>query len=312
MHSGIFYLYEYNDNRRLRNVGFLKLSSSRAACEIQLRAQGVPVSRGDTLDFCAFCMEESSVVTRTVAEIPCETHRISAHLTFPREMLSCFEAEEPPDGFLLRLPNGSLLAAVSPDVVPDFRNLREFSPVRPEPAEVSTAPGEDIGESSGASVEDTDESSAASEEEPAGSSAAPEKDADVPKEEPPETKVLPSQPEVTGTEYHEESTEAPARRGRDIRKIRRSDLSSLPKKCWYLANNSFLLHGYYNYGHLLLIEENGHFWLGVPGIYDSREARAAELFGFPQFNDSYNGQVTLSADECSSYGKFGYWFHYIY
>ena len=25
---------------------------------------------------------------------------------------------------------------------------------------------------------------------------------------------------------------------------------------------------YHNYGHLLLVEEKGHLWLGVPGIYD--------------------------------------------
>ena len=48
-------------------------------------------------------------------------------------------------------------------------------------------------------------------------------------------------------------------------KISRQDLSCLPRKEWRLANNSFLLHGYYNYHHLLSIEEDGKRWLGVPG-----------------------------------------------
>ncbi len=30
------------------------------------------------------------------------------------------------------------------------------------------------------------------------------------------------------------------------------DLQKLPRNCWILGNNSFLLHGYYQYGHLLL------------------------------------------------------------
>ncbi|CUP85367.1 Uncharacterised protein [Dorea longicatena] len=86
----------------------------------------------------------------------------------------------------------------------------------------------------------------------------------------------------------------------------------LPKKCWNLANNSFLLHGYHNYHHLLLIEENGHYRLGVPGVYDIREARAAEIFGFPEFINSYNDQLELSPDECNTQENFGYWCHYIY
>lgn len=49
-----------------------------------------------------------------------------------------------------------------------------------------------------------------------------------------------------------------------------------------------LLHGYHNYHHLLLLEEDEHQWLGVPGIYSPREAHAAELFGFPQFTREYH------------------------
>lgn len=95
------------------------------------------------------------------------------------------------------------------------------------------------------------------------------------------------------------------------RKIQRSDLSILPRRCWNLANNSFLMHGYHNYHHLLLVEEDGHFWLGVPGIYAPREARAAELFGFPQFTQTYTSQLELSDDEWEENEKFGYWCRFI-
>ena len=56
-----------------------------------------------------------------------------------------------------------------------------------------------------------------------------------------------------------------------IRKISRTDLSLLPRRFWHLANNSFLLHGYQNYNHLILVEEDDRNWLGVPGIYDLRK-----------------------------------------
>lgn len=97
----------------------------------------------------------------------------------------------------------------------------------------------------------------------------------------------------------------------NVKKIQRSELSMLPRRYWHLANNSFLLHGYHNYNHLILVEKDGHYWLGVPGIYDPREARAARLFGFPQFTDSYNASLQLSDDECAPEEKFGYWCCYL-
>ena len=95
--------------------------------------------------------------------------------------------------------------------------------------------------------------------------------------------------------------------GIQAKKIRRSDLTLLPRKFWPLANNSFLLHGYHNYNHLLLIEEAGHLWLGVPGVYDPREARAADLFGFPIFTREGAALIELSEEECSQSPDFGHW-----
>lgn len=106
---------------------------------------------------------------------------------------------------------------------------------------------------------------------------------------------------------NQDSSAKPTAPTQTVKKIQRSEMSILPRKYWHLANNSFLLHGYHNYHHLLLIEKDGHYWLGVPGIYDPREARAARLFGFPQFTDSYNDSLQLTDDECSPQENFGYW-----
>ena len=71
-----------------------------------------------------------------------------------------------------------------------------------------------------------------------------------------------------------------------------------------LVNNSFLLHGYYNYRHLILgpDEEIGTgnricFYLGVPGTYFEREKMVAVMFGFEGFECA--GAVEI--------GKFGYY-----
>lgn len=96
---------------------------------------------------------------------------------------------------------------------------------------------------------------------------------------------------------------------KDVRyeKIQRQDLSRLPRKEWRLANNSFLLHGFYNYHHLLYIEEQGQIWIGVPGIYHEKEKMAANAFGFTQFKHLVEVPIELEQEEKNTYEDFGYW-----
>lgn len=65
-------------------------------------------------------------------------------------------------------------------------------------------------------------------------------------------------------------------------------------------HNSFLLHGYYNYGHLVLDERNGESRLGVPGNYYEREQMVATMFGFPDFEPAGKEKIQT--------GTFGYYF----
>lgn len=65
------------------------------------------------------------------------------------------------------------------------------------------------------------------------------------------------------------------------------DFIIFPEKYQHLVNNSFLLHGYYNYRHVILgkKEEGGKniYYLGVPGVYYEREKMVAIMFGFEGF-----------------------------
>ena len=66
--------------------------------------------------------------------------------------------------------------------------------------------------------------------------------------------------------------------------IELKDLRELPKQYWYLGNNSFLLHGFFNYRYLLLGKLPDERWfLGVPGVYQKQERVMAAIFGFPGF-----------------------------
>lgn len=92
-----------------------------------------------------------------------------------------------------------------------------------------------------------------------------------------------------------------------VTKIQRRELSMLPRCEWRLANNNFLLHGYYNYRHLILIDDGQILKLGIPGIYHEKEARAAETFGFPEFIEGNEIHLNLSPEECNEHEIFGYW-----
>lgn len=83
-------------------------------------------------------------------------------------------------------------------------------------------------------------------------------------------------------------------------KIELKDLKELPRRYWYLGNNSFLLHGFFNYHYIVIgkIEEDRWF-IGVPGIYQNQERVMAAIFGFPEFLPE---QVE---------NQFGYWYRFI-
>lgn len=90
-------------------------------------------------------------------------------------------------------------------------------------------------------------------------------------------------------------------------KIQRQDLVRLPRREWRLANNSFLLHGFYNYHHLLYIEEGEQTFIGVPGIYHEKEKVAANAFGFIEFRRIVDEKLDLSEEEKNVDEDFGYW-----
>lgn len=75
-----------------------------------------------------------------------------------------------------------------------------------------------------------------------------------------------------------------------------------------IAGNSFMLHGYYNFRHILFGRvrdnlDNTKYFIGVPGMYCNRERYMASMFGFNNFKKSHR------SDYANPY--FGYWYQEI-
>ena len=127
----------------------------------------------------------------------------------------------------------------------------------------------------------------------------PDSSKEFPKEDPAESlwdRLRVTYPKVTAFECAD---------GCEILVIKPQDIGLLPRENWVYGNNSFLLHGYYNYRYLILARlgkpgERGRYILGVPGHYGNNEKYMAAMFGFDRF--------VRSPRQPPRDSRFGYWY----
>jgi hypothetical protein len=73
-------------------------------------------------------------------------------------------------------------------------------------------------------------------------------------------------------------------------RIRPGDIGRLPKENWDIVNNSFMLHGFFQYRYILLLhipaqssEYEERYMIAVPGTYSQTDQYLADMFGFHEF-----------------------------
>ena len=292
MNPGSYYLYEYESCCRRRNLGFLQISSHNYSYLLTLHVKNLPIVPGEQLEVHAFILENQTLIGSPVALLQCSGQNLSTQLVISGERFPHKRTLKHIDGFIIfsitqNRPQHWIASAVP---LPDFYSFSDCSlsteeilssePENPSLSEEATITEDIVSETvSEAALSDASIDAASTEEVP--------------------TEVTPTEE----TAIQDASIQA--------RKITHAEISTLPRRFWPLANNSFLLHGCHNYHHLLLIKEKDHLWLGVPGLYDPREAHMANLFGFPQFTSSYISILELTEDECENSESFGHWCRYL-
>ena len=292
MNPGSYYLYEYESCCRRRNLGFLQISSHNYSYLLTLHVKNLPIVPGEQLEVHAFILENQTLTGSPVALLQCSGQNLSTQLVISGERFPHKRTLKHIDGFIIfsitqNRPQHWIASAVP---LPDFYSFSDCSlsteeslssePENPSLSEEATITEDIVSETvSEAALSDASIDAASTDEVP--------------------TEVTPTEE----TAIQDTSIQA--------RKITHAEISTLPRRFWPLANNSFLLHGCHNYHHLLLIKEKDHLWLGVPGLYDPREAHMANLFGFPQFTSSYISILELTEDECENSESFGHWCRYL-
>ena len=303
----ICYLYEYQEGRRIRNIGFCKVESSEDGCTVSIHGKGWGMNSPKKLSLYLFWRENGKCLGVYQGELGNVSPALNYRLSYTEEDVGRTARYDRVEGIILCGENGPRYAAVWTDEAVDISRMepagkeemteeKEEQPEEPEePNEEEPVPEEN---------EMPDE-----QEEPAGVSydvreILPEESRELEEKEP-EPFYFDEEEEDSKPEIAEQECQTTCRFR--CTKIQRQDLSRLIRREWQLANNSFLLHGYYNYHHLAFLQEGENLYLGVPGVYSEKERRAAQAFGFPGFVNYEEEMLDLPEGEKEDRADFGYW-----
>lgn len=259
----IRYLYEYEQDKRLRNVGFVKAEQDDRECVLHIHGKGLNLQEEKSLRVYLFFTEEGACFGIWQGDAQNVNPAINYRLYYTDQDVGGKEQFARIGGVILEAAGGRKFAAVWDDEAVNIGGMRVYTEERRE-QEISAG-------------EETDE-----QEIHAGEEAdAQEQDMEVADQDRPG--------------------------GFLCTKIQRKDLARLPRCEWKLSNNSFLLHGYYNYHHLVFLDDGEWLRVGVPGIYHPKEQKAAEAFGFSEFIRRRDIAVELEKEEREEDDGFGYW-----
>lgn len=293
MKKFIRYLYEYQNGRRVQNVGFVKVNESDDTVVVQIYGKGFPAAGNQTLEILLFYLMKNQPVGISMGRVKSNQPMFGYRLEYTVNDVGGMENFRNIEGIILLSENNGFqrwYGAVWNEKPVNIERMIRREEMRPEPEEPDRKEME---------PEEPDRKEMMPEEpvleEPVREEPAREEPA---REEP--------TPEEPAPEVQDQNPQEQP--GRDvIYKITRQDMAKLPRREWKLANNQFLMHGYRNYHHLVSFEKDGKCWLGVPGIYHPQEQRAANAFGFEQFMKPGEGEIELSPEEMNEQEDFGYW-----
>ena len=261
MRRFIRYLYEYEQEKKMRNVGFVKVEQDVDQCVIHVHGKGFRMEENaQGLRAYLFWNTEDKCIgiPQGVTEVPGPA--VNWQLCYTPEDVGKKENYNLVNGIILKDVNGHWYAAVWNDDVVNVCRMEMWK------MEEDSVQGEE-----------------------------------------PECKKETVQDVESESGKLEDDLEKEACLGGKVRKIQLKDMLCLPRCEWRHANNSFLIHGYYNYHHLILTVRDDRLKLGVPGVYHPQEEKAAESFGFPEFIPAEELDLKLTDEEKNDREKFGYW-----
>lgn len=125
----IRYLYEYENEKRIRNVGFIKVETGCEETIVHMQAKGFYSSEDRKLVLYLFYVENEKIVGIPQGELNLISPALSWHLTFVADKVVNYNKIS---GVLIETASGKRLAATWDDQVVDVSKLSMFSPLGEE------------------------------------------------------------------------------------------------------------------------------------------------------------------------------------
>lgn len=319
----VTYIYAYEERKKGNNIGFAKVEIRGAELGMEIHIRGVYATQTD----CAVYLFREASGDMEGVQIG-EMRLVNGAGDF-RMILNAVRLKDTPlgigdmEGIFLRTGDDRIFMSRWKEGAPltvDGEHFREWQPmIRQEQTTERSGgqqPGVDVPSRTAAQdiagAQEGETAADAREQEATPQSA---KDENVQATEIPMRNFFPdySWEEIWEKLCADHSVLAPLadREARCIQ-IELKDLKELPKKYWYLGNNSFLLHGFFNYRYLVVGKTGEERWfLGVPGIYQRQERVMAAIFGFPEFLAAAVPGENVEAAENEPVNRFGCWCRYI-
>ena len=310
----ITYIYKYQNDEKMENAGFAKIEIRNGICRIEVHIRSISIEQPEATVY-LFARNTEIIQGIPVGSIAVSRGNGDVRYSFETKELSNFgKTMEDIEGIFIPLEETDYLASQWKEgkIMKNlFRIIEKNTPSAEEKAKEEKQKEEVIQEEK------------VTQKEEAGKAEQKEKNV-LPKEEAKASN--PKQPiqatELPQEEFFEETGwERIFRKlrlkldvffpfeGQEIECVRMqlSDLQEFPRKYWYIGNNSFLLHGFFNYRHVIFgeMEEEGQkrYFIGVPGVFSNQERVMAAMFGFPEFRTAQNMEYKT--------GNFGYWYRII-
>lgn len=297
----VAYLDYFERGEKIKNGGFVKWEVKNTNCRIQIHIRGLYAT--DTVQGEILLLSAGEMYAADVMQIRFGTGEY-AGIWNGQALAGTAVSYEECDGIRIKISESRMLQVQWRERTPIVQPPTEEMPTEEMPIEevpTEEVPIEEV------AIKEIAIKEIAIEEEPRPGETRMEEKISQPTDEKGVVPEKEFRPERISSDKWEQLNKIyphihPFGDSREYLSIRPRDFIILSKKYQNLVQNSFLLHGYYNYGHVILtrIKERDDeiFYLGVPGVYYDREKQAALMFGFEGFE---------SGCEYASDGGFGYY-----
>lgn len=302
----VSYLYEYKNNRKTQNRGFLKAEFRNGVFKMEIHIKDVALSPGIPVDVYGYQRAHGALLGVHLGSTQSGNGSVNCRIESSSTYFSSLK------GIVLLCNHVFSYASAWDDlpIEPD-----KFSTSRPGPA--SSKPESDSDPNSEFQSESDSGTESNAETEPDSETGAnTETGANAENESDSESESV-SKPELTAEEISsfDSAWETLLKRYEPFNpftdgfiteciKIELKDLPALRQEHWMIGNNPFITHAYGEHQHLILghilSNDQNLYIFGVPGTYHPKEKLMAEIYGFPFFK-STEGTTETSI-------PFGYWY----